>query len=668
MKQLKHITLLLLLTLELLTISTGSTPTLANSTELLLITPKPNSWPGAWTAENPSTTEIGTSNLTLHYPQTVVNSTFFLNVTIKDVTNMKSWGIGVVFDHTKLTFKGARRPPDHVFKPVEDMGWTIIAPAVSIDQINETHSIIKWGCAYIMGEPAWSFSGSGTLCQIKFGIKREVNQTYPKWSTIITFDPEWTSIFLYPSGKIIPIFYPEKVRYLYPIPPTITILSFTPKRIVNPELTPCNSFNVNLTVTNATDLYKWYLEIFYSNQVLNATGSIEGALLKNYGTTVFNVQINQNYNQTHGQITLEQYLLNAEQGAYGTGCLATITFHVTSLGETSIIIANEKITNSENQDIPHKLEKGYFSNILIARIEVSPAEIRDPSLTPGQQFNINIAIDDVENLKNCTFKLTYDPEILLELAVTVPKILGQTPIKKIEINDFEGTIFVNIVFPNPITTYNATTITTITFEVQALGISPLNLTQTQLKDAYSQDIRHEVYNGIFIGLIRDVAVIQITVDKNSAYIGWPIYVNVTVANFGNLTETFTLQLYCNTTFIAQRNVTNIEPGNNRTITFLLNTTGLTAGRNYLIVAKALPVPYETVISNNIMQDGIIRIKLMGDVNSDNKVDMTDITIILDAFGTFIGHPRWNPNVDLFQDNKIDIADLILALDNYGKSC
>jgi len=69
-----------------------------------------------------------------------------------------------------------------------------------------------------------------------------------------------------------------------------------------------------------------------------------------------------------------------------------------------------------------------------------------------------------------------------------------------------------------------------------------------------------------------------------------------------------------------------------------------------------------------MQDGIIRIKLMGDVNSDNKVNMTDITIILDAFGTFIGHPRWNPNVDLFKENKIDMADLILALDNYGKSC
>jgi len=662
------ITFLILMTVQsTTTLSVEKSFAQTNSTELLLLTPNPNTWPGTWTAEQPSPTEIGTTSLTLHYPQTEVDEVFFLNVTIRNVENMKSWGVGVIFDRTKLIYKGARRPPDHVFKPVQDMGWTLIAPAVAVDELNETHSIIKWGCAYIMGDPPWSFTGSGTLCQIKFGIKREVNQTHPKWSTVIAFDPEWTSIFLYPSGKVIPEFHSEKVKYLYPITPTTMVLSFTPKRVTDVSLLPCNSFNINLTATNAMDLHRWRVELFYLSGILNITNVSEGIFLRNYGSTVFNVQINRNYNTTHGQIILEQYLLITE-GAYGSGCLATMTFHVISMGETPILIVNEIALNSDGQNIPHIVEGGYFSNILKAKIEVNPVEIRDPSLIPGQEFSINITIDDVEDLKNCTFKLVYNPDILLETTVIIPRILGQIPIKKVVIDDFEGTILVNIAFTNPITVYEKTVITIVTFEVQALGVSPLNLTETQLKNSKNQAITHEFYNGIFIGLIRDVAVIQVVADKLIVYQGWLVHINVSVANYGNLTETFELELYCNTTFIDKRTVTLLEPGENLTVTFNLDTATLSCGKSYIITAKIPAVPYEINISNNALEGDTIKIKLMGDINGDNMVNMADITIILNAYGSFPGHPRWNSDADLFQDNKIDISDLILIIDNFGKRC
>jgi hypothetical protein len=39
-----------------------------------------------------------------------------------------------------------------------------------------------------------------------------------------------------------------------------------------------------------------------------------------------------------------------------------------------------------------------------------------------------------------------------------------------------------------------------------------------------------------------------------------------------------------------------------------------------------------------------------------------------AFGSYPGHPRWNPDADLTLDQKIDILDLALAASHYGETC
>jgi hypothetical protein len=58
--------------------------------------------------------------------------------------------------------------------------------------------------------------------------------------------------------------------------------------------------------------------------------------------------------------------------------------------------------------------------------------------------------------------------------------------------------------------------------------------------------------------------------------------------------------------------------------------------------------------------------LCGDVNCDGKVDILDIATIAKAYGSYPGHPKWNPNVDLDGNNKIDIIDIAKAAKNYGK--
>jgi len=59
------------------------------------------------------------------------------------------------------------------------------------------------------------------------------------------------------------------------------------------------------------------------------------------------------------------------------------------------------------------------------------------------------------------------------------------------------------------------------------------------------------------------------------------------------------------------------------------------------------------------------IELLGDVNSDMKVDSTDVFILVMAFGSQPADVEWDSKADLNYDNFINIADAILLAGNYG---
>ncbi|MEM2912266.1 MAG: dockerin type I domain-containing protein [Candidatus Bathyarchaeia archaeon] len=59
--------------------------------------------------------------------------------------------------------------------------------------------------------------------------------------------------------------------------------------------------------------------------------------------------------------------------------------------------------------------------------------------------------------------------------------------------------------------------------------------------------------------------------------------------------------------------------------------------------------------------------LIGDINGDGKVDMKDVGIIALAFGSSLGHPRWNANADINQDGVVDINDILIVLSHFGQT-
>jgi len=179
------------------------------------------------------------------------------------------------------------------------------------------------------------------------------------------------------------------------------------------------------------------------------------------------------------------------------------------------------------------------------------------------------------------------------------------------------------------------------------------------------------YDGIItvkLVVVHDVAVTNVVVPSNIAYQKWIVGINVTVANFGNTAETFTLRLYYNSSVIALHVVQDLQPNATLTLRFDWNTTNVQCRHNYTIKACADAVPGETRIANNEFVYGEINVRLMGDIDDNGGIDMRDVGIACRAFGSFPGDLEWSFEVDLDQNGLVDLRDIAMVLVNFGKTC
>ena len=56
-----------------------------------------------------------------------------------------------------------------------------------------------------------------------------------------------------------------------------------------------------------------------------------------------------------------------------------------------------------------------------------------------------------------------------------------------------------------------------------------------------------------------------------------------------------------------------------------------------------------------------------DLNDDRSVNIEDIAIASLAFGSYHGHPRWNPICDINGDDKVNLIDIGLIAKNLAKA-
>jgi len=76
---------------------------------------------------------------------------------------------------------------------------------------------------------------------------------------------------------------------------------------------------------------------------------------------------------------------------------------------------------------------------------------------------------------------------------------------------------------------------------------------------------------------------------------------------------------------------------------------------------------ENIIPYHHLENGRYEIPVkLGDLNFDGKIDIFDIGIFAKAYGSYPGHPRWNPLADVVRNRVINILDLVRIAKNFGK--
>ncbi len=450
-------------------------------------------------------------------------------------------------------------------------------------------------------------------------------------------------------------------------------LSVHPKNIINPNLTPCKNFTVDIEILDVVDIYAWEFKLYYRNDILNATGVAEGSFLNSSGSTIFTVnQLTDTFNSTHGLVWVNCTLV-APPPVSGSGTLATISFHVEALGDTILDLTDTTLKDQSDTPIPHNVVDGYFNNVLIAHLYVDPPSIINPTLRPPANFTVAIKVANVTDLYDYQFKLGYDTSVLNCLGVLIIPFENETNfITEIGVNDNAGLIWVNVTYyppANPLTTTQPRTLAIIFFQVEGLGTTVLDLHDTRLSDPLDGDIAHYVSDGLVSIVERDVAVIDVKLSTNMTYPGRNVYINVTVANEGDLYESFNVSTYFDDTLIGKLLVVDLAPDTNTTLAFTWDTTGTTPCHSYTIKAEASLVPYEMDTADNLYVDGTVKINMIGDLNGDGVINILDILIAATAFGSEPGDPNWDPRADISEPwNVINILDIVKIAVHFGETC
>jgi len=112
------------------------------------------------------------------------------------------------------------------------------------------------------------------------------------------------------------------------------------------------------------------------------------------------------------------------------------------------------------------------------------------------------------------------------------------------------------------------------------------------------------------------------------------------------------------------NVTGVSGnGTLATITFKTKNYGNTTLQltNVILLNSNLTETDKTLIHGNV------KIKISGDINGDQKVDISDLFNFGQTYGSDQSKPNWNPDCDFNQDGTIDTSDLTDLSKNYGKT-
>jgi hypothetical protein len=166
-------------------------------------------------------------------------------------------------------------------------------------------------------------------------------------------------------------------------------------------------------------------------------------------------------------------------------------------------------------------------------------------------------------------------------------------------------------------------------------------------------------NCFTVAIVHDIAVIDAECSSDPAYKGRIVNITAQVKNEGTVAETFNITAYANSTIIETQNVPTLPTGNQTTVVFTWNTTGLDYG-NHTVEIHVLAVTGETDTNDNTLSGGKVGVTIAGDVNGNYVVDMLDLYNIVSRYGANLGQPNYSVRCDVDDSDTISIVNLHIA--------
>jgi hypothetical protein len=168
--------------------------------------------------------------------------------------------------------------------------------------------------------------------------------------------------------------------------------------------------------------------------------------------------------------------------------------------------------------------------------------------------------------------------------------------------------------------------------------------------------------------VHDIAIIQVTPSKTVVGAGYSVNISVLVENQGTKTETFSVNVYYNSSLIDTITNVTLTAGSNVTLTSTWNTTEVNYG-NYTISAEALLVHTitDTDPVDNLHIDGFIIVSIPGDINGDGIVNVFDLITLCEAYSSALNTLNWNPEADINNDGVIDTLDVNIFSTYWGET-
>jgi len=312
------------------------------------------------------------------------------------------------------------------------------------------------------------------------------------------------------------------------------------------------TFKVNVTITEVTNLTGWEFKLFYLNQIVNCIKATEGPFLKQAGGTFKIFDITNDYNATHGRILAGCTLLGSTSVS-GNGTLAIVTFQAFDEGDTILGLTETKLSDEKDppQPIPHTTVDGAVHvDRLQDVVRVYPS---DSYASFGEVFEVNITIVEVTNLTGWEFKLFYLNTVAGCTNITEGSFLeqGGSTFHVFNVtNDYNAThgrILAGCVILGRVSVSGSGTLASVSFQAFSRGETPLALADTKLTDEQldPQPIPHTTIDGtihVTVGMC-DIAAINVSPSAFCVYKHHVLNVSALVANNGETAETFNVTLY-----------------------------------------------------------------------------------------------------------------------------